>query len=49
MEEYLQKIRSEGITTKVGAILYLQKDFNLTYEEAQEIIDDWNRKHAFTN
>lgn len=49
MDEYLQKIRREGITTKVGAILYLQKDFKISHEEAKKIVEDWNRKFAFTD
>ena len=47
MHEYLQKIRREGITTKIGAIMYLQKEFKISYEEAKKIVEDWNRKYAF--
>lgn len=47
--QYLKQLRSAGIKTVMGATYHLQKDFDLSYEEARKILSEWNREFAFTN
>ena len=45
--KYLTNMRQKGIVTKIGIIPYLQRDFNLTYDQAKKIVEEWNKIVAF--
>jgi hypothetical protein len=38
---FLEELRKSGITNMYGATPYLQQEFNLSFEEAAEILADW--------
>ena len=42
---YLEKLRRSGIMNMYGAAPYLAKEFNLTRQEALDILVDWMKNY----
>lgn len=41
MFEYLDNVRSSGITNMFGATTYVQAEFGLTKQEAKDVLVEW--------
>ena len=39
--DYLDKLRESGKTNMFGATVYLEQDFDMTYDEAKRILVQW--------
>ena len=39
--EYLDDLRESGVTNMYGASLYLQEEFDLDRQEAEDILVEW--------
>lgn len=41
MFEYLDSVRSSGVTNMFGAAPYVQTEFGLTKQEAKDVLIEW--------
>ncbi len=42
---FLEKLRRSGVTNMYGAAPYLQAEFDLSYEEAKQILINWMKNY----
>lgn len=42
---YLEMLRRSGVTNMYGAAPYLQKEFNISKQEAVKILADWMKNY----
>ena len=42
---YLEMLRRSGVTNMYGAASYLQKEFNISKQEAIKILADWMKNY----
>lgn len=42
---FLEKLRRSGVVNMFGAASYIMREFNVTYEQAKDILTNWMKNY----